>query len=117
MADGRNATIEAGREGVTLVNLYEVAPERQEELVKLLGEVTESTVRPQPGFVSVSVHASLDGSRVVNYAQWATKEDFDRMLARPEVQTQFRRLAEVARSVAPALYRVATVHVCQPPRR
>lgn len=111
MTEGRNVTIEAGGEGVTLVNLYEVAPERQEELVKLLGEVTEAAIRHQPGFVSVSVHASLEGTRVVNYAQWATKEDFDRMLKLPETQVQFRRLAGVARSVAPTLYRVAAIHV------
>lgn len=111
MTDGSYATIEAGGERVTLVNLYEVAPERQEELVKLLGEVTESAIRQQPGFVSVSVHASLDGTRVVNYAQWATKEDFNRMLKLPEVQAQFRRLAGVARSVAPTLYRVAALHL------
>ena len=106
----RNATIEAGGETVALVNVYEVAPERQEELVALLGEVTEAVVKQQPGFLSVCVHASLDGTKVVNYAQWASREHFERMLKQPEVQAQFRRLAGVARGVAPVPCRVAAVH-------
>jgi quinol monooxygenase YgiN len=106
----KNATIKAGDEGVALVNIYEVAPERQGELVALLGEVTEAVVRQQPGFLAVCVHASLDGTKVVNYAQWASKTDFERMLKQPDVQAQFRRLAGVAKGVAPVLYKVASVH-------
>jgi quinol monooxygenase YgiN len=105
-----SATIEVGSAAVTLVNLYEVAPERQQELISLLGEITETVIRRQQGFVSVCVHASLDGARVVNYAQWASKDDFDRMLKNPDAQVQFRRVANVAKSVAPVLYRVAAVH-------
>lgn len=110
MTTANKATIQSEGNGVTLVNLYDVAPERQEALVALLGEVTEQAVRRQPGFISVSIHASLDGTRVVNYAQWASREDFERMLRNPDTQAQFRRLAGVAKSVAPTLYRVAAVH-------
>ncbi len=110
MTERRSAVIEAGGSGVALVNLYEVAPERQEELVTLLGDVTEKVIRHQPGFLSVCIHASLDGAHVVNYAQWASKEDFDRMLKNPDALAQFRRLAGVAKSVAPHIYRVAAVH-------
>jgi quinol monooxygenase YgiN len=110
MTKKNGATIEAGGTGVALVNLYEVAPDRQGELISLLGEVTEKVIRHQPGFLSVCVHASLDGTRVVNYAQWASKEDFERMLKNPDALAQFRRLAGVAKSVAPVLYKVAAVH-------
>jgi Antibiotic biosynthesis monooxygenase len=28
----------------------------------------------QPGFISVSVHRSLDGRRIVNYIQWQSRD-------------------------------------------
>jgi heme-degrading monooxygenase HmoA len=28
----------------------------------------------QPGFISISVHRSLDGRRIVNYVQWQSRE-------------------------------------------
>ena len=107
----RGATILESSERVTLINTYEVAPERQAELVDLLGEVTKAEILARPGFVSVCIHKSLDGTRVVNYAQWASKAHFDQMLKDPSAQAQFRRLAGVAKSVAPILYDVAAIHL------
>jgi quinol monooxygenase YgiN len=111
MTGKKVATIDAQSSVVTLINVYEVEPEKQAELVRLLAEATETVMRHQPGFVSVNIHASFDGSRVVNYAQWASKEDFERLMKSPEAQAQMKKFAEVARSVAPALYQVRSVHV------
>lgn len=104
------ATIDASANCVTLVNVYDVEPENQAELAKLLSEVTESTIRRQPGFLSVSVHSSFDGKKVVNYAQWASKEHFEGFMKKPETQEQLKRFATLAKSVSPALYRVNAVH-------
>ncbi|WP_306591245.1 antibiotic biosynthesis monooxygenase [Geothrix sp. 21YS21S-4] len=111
MTPNPRAQITPGGEAVVLINVYEVAPERQDELAQLLGEVTEAAIRDRPGFVSVCIHKSLDGTQVVNYAQWASKPHFDQMLKDPAAQAQFRRLAGVARGVAPVLYQVAAVHL------
>lgn len=109
MADSMTATIDARTGHLTLVNVYEVEPDAQAELVKALTEATEATIRHQPGFVSVSIHSSLDGRRVVNYAQWASKEHFDRFLSDPGTRAQLERFAKLARSVSPGLYRVDAV--------
>lgn len=111
MAGKRAATIDARSGVVTLINVYEVEPDRQAELVGLLAEATDTVMRHQPGFVSVSIHSSFDGTRVVNYAQWASKEDFERLLRNPDAQVQMKKFAAVARSVSPSLYRVSAVHV------
>jgi hypothetical protein len=58
---------------------------------------------------AVSIHRSVDGSRVVNYAQWESKEDFERMLQSPEAQGQIRQFAALAKSVSPAVYLVSSV--------
>ncbi len=111
MTAKKATTIDAQSSVVTLINVYEVEPQRQAELASLLAEATESVMRRQPGFVSVNIHVSLDGSRVVNYAQWASKEDFERLMKNPEAQAQMKKFAQLAKSVAPALYRVSSVHV------
>jgi quinol monooxygenase YgiN len=103
-------TIDPKRPLVTLINVYEVAPEKQTELVQLLADATEKVMRHQTGFVSVSIHRSIDGTRVVNYAQWASKGDLERMMKSPEAQGQIRQFASLAKSVAPAVYQVSSVH-------
>lgn len=105
------AVIDPSHPGVTLVNVYEVAPEQQAELTALLAKATEEVMRRFPGFVSVSIHRSFDGTRVVNYAQWASKEDIEQVMKHPEAQAQFRQFASLAKSVSPALYEVSSVHV------
>ena len=53
---------------VTLINDFTVDQERQRELVEILVAATEQVMRHRPGFVSANIHASLDGTHVVNYA-------------------------------------------------
>ncbi len=62
--------IATGQHIVTLVNVFTVAPDRQQALVDLLVAATEQTMCHQPGYVSANIHRSLDGTKVVNYAQW-----------------------------------------------
>lgn len=101
--------IEAGRPVATLINVFTVAPERQGELVELLEQATEEVMRHQPGFVSANVHASVDGERVVNYAQWRSREDFEAMLADPGARAHMAEISALA-SADPRLYDVRGVH-------
>ena len=71
------ATIEKGRKLMTLVNVFSVAPEKQDELTELLVRATEETMKHLPGFVSASIHRSGDGTKVINYAQWRSQADFE----------------------------------------
>jgi quinol monooxygenase YgiN len=100
--------IVAGDRPVTLINVFTVDPEHQDDLVKLLVEATDQVIRHRPGFVSVNVHASLDGTRVVNYAQWDSRSDLEAMLADPQSQAHISEISALARS-APQLYRVAGI--------
>lgn len=50
-----------------------------------------------PGFVSASIHKSLDGVRVVNYAQWRSKEDFEVMMTSPEALKHMKPFYEIAK--------------------
>jgi hypothetical protein len=110
MAAKNTSTIDAESTVVTLINVYEVAPDRQAELARLIAEATDSVMRRLPGFVSANIHCSLDGTRVANYAQWASKEDFDRMLKNPDAEVHRKQFAAVAKGASPVLYKVTTVH-------
>ena len=110
MAGQNGVAIDPRTQCLTLINVYEVEPDKQAQLARALSESTESTIRHQPGFISVSVHSSLDGSKVVNYAQWASREHFEGFMRKPETQEQIRRFAGIAKSVAPSLYTVDAVH-------
>lgn len=104
------ATIRTDTAGITLVNVYEVEPQRQSELARLLSEMTQALIAREPGFISVSIHSSLDGARVVNYAQWASKAHFEAFMKKPQTRETLKRFAALAKSVAPGLYRVDAVH-------
>jgi quinol monooxygenase YgiN len=91
------ATIQKGRDVLTLINVFTVARENQQKLADLLVEATEKTMKRQPGFVSASIHRSLDGTKVVNYAQWRSKADFEAMQKNPEARPHMEAAAALAR--------------------
>ncbi len=105
-------TIEVGQSVVTLVNVFTVAPEDQRALVDVLIEATEQVMRGRPGFVSANIHVSLDGTRVANYAQWRTREDFESILEDEEVAVHFRRCRELASNDAHLYDLVHVAHRC-----
>lgn len=109
-SDARRSTasIQPEADCLTLINVFVVAPERQKELVDLLVHATEVTMQRLPGFISASIHQSHDGRRVVNYAQWRSREDFETMLANPEARPHMAQAAAMA-DFDPILCAVADV--------
>jgi quinol monooxygenase YgiN len=83
---------------VTLINVFTVETANQQKVLDLLVDATEKTMKNLPGFVSASIHKSLDGVRVVNYAQWRSQADFEAMTKNPEAQAHMKPLMETAKS-------------------
>jgi heme-degrading monooxygenase HmoA len=94
----------------TLINVFTVAPDRAAELAALLTNATEEVMRHLPGFRSANIHLSTDGTRVVNYAQWDSAEEFAAMQASPDAQVHMRAAAELAEGFDPHFYTVESVH-------
>ncbi|MEA5619038.1 nuclear transport factor 2 family protein [Cronbergia sp. UHCC 0137] len=59
-----------------IIVVFQVETWKQQELLNNIVEYLESYVKHQPGFISSTLHRSLDGTRVVNYAQWESAEFF-----------------------------------------
>jgi len=90
----------------TLINVFTVAPERQQELVDTLVAATEQVIRTLPGFVSANIHKSIDGVRVTNYAQWENPTALEAMLKNPEASKHLNKCRELAEHIDFHLYTV-----------
>jgi quinol monooxygenase YgiN len=90
---------------VTLINVFTGTPAHQQEVVDLLTRATETSVRHAPGFISSSLHRSLDGTKVVMYAQWRSIEDYEAMRKNPGPLPYFQRALALAK-FEPGMYEV-----------
>ena len=66
-------------------------------------------MRHIPGFISANIHRSLDGTKVANYAQWRSVEDFQAMLKNPSALPHMQQAAALAK-FEPGLYEVVETH-------
>ena len=110
MSDEPQSTIVAGDEILTLINTFTCADVRQNELVEAIGRGTREVFSHLDGFLSAAIHASLDRTRVVNYVQWRTVQDFDQAELNPEVRKHLDEIMAIAESADPRLYHVKSVH-------
>jgi heme-degrading monooxygenase HmoA len=94
---------------VTLINVFTVHPDDQQHLIDRWQKATDEVIRHVPGFISANIHRSLDGTKVVNYAQWESQEAFQAMLRDPQATPLLRELSEIA-APAPVLCEVVSIH-------
>lgn len=88
---------------VTFVNVIDVDPSQQQKVIDLLIEGTETVISKRPGFISVTVLASLDKTRVVNIARWKSVDDVKATQSDPEAAEYAKRTAAIARP-GPGVY-------------
>ncbi|MBE3558165.1 MAG: antibiotic biosynthesis monooxygenase [Ktedonobacteraceae bacterium] len=88
---------------ITLINVFETKPERQQELIDQWTHFVES-IKEEPGLIGTALHKSTDGTRVVNYAQWRSEADLDRFLKKYRAQMETHR--PLAERVDPHLYEI-----------
>ena len=92
-------------EHATLINVFTVEPERARQLADLLTQATEEVMEHVDGFISANIHRSLDGTKVANYAQWRSVEDFEAMQRNPAAKPHMEQAAALAK-FEPGLYEV-----------
>jgi quinol monooxygenase YgiN len=89
-------SIRPDRDVATLVNVFVVEPDHQDQLIQVLKEGTETLFRKQPGYIATSFHKSQDGRRVINYGQWRSPKDIEAFRAKPEIGDYFKRVRALA---------------------
>ena len=96
-------TIIANKGIVTQINVFDVLPGKGDGLIALLRESAHAA-RIVPGWLSASLHRSLDGRTVVNYAQSTD------MAAQEQVLAVLRDGGFLARNKA---FGTAHPHLCE----
>lgn len=95
---------------ITLINVFEVKPENQEKLLKILIEATKKTMGNVDGFISANFHASFDKTRVTNYAQWKSVEHFKKMIKDSNAAEHMKKAEELCEKFDANTYKVVWSH-------
>ncbi len=102
------AHIQIDNQQVTQITIIEAEPEKQQEALSLMAERARFMAQ-QPGFVSISLHRSLDGKRIVNYVQWKTRGLLQQAHQSPDFRKAWRKFDDLTDQIDPHLYEVTEV--------
>ena len=75
-----NSRVSMDRQGDLLTVINRIKPNdgiEKEDLAQLLKEAMAEEIMQRPGFISATVHESLDNDYIVNYAQWKDQASLD----------------------------------------
>lgn len=100
--------IRADNQPVTQITIVDSEPDKQAEALSVMTERARFMAR-QPGFISISLHRSLDGRRIVNYIQWQTLDLLQAAHQSPEFRTEWGHFDQLTDEIDPQLYEVAQV--------
>jgi heme-degrading monooxygenase HmoA len=96
---------EIRKDVVTQITTVKLPPENRDEVLSLMHERAEF-MSTQPGFVSITLHRSEDGSHVVNYIQWQDRKQLEAAHHSPEFRKKWPRFGELAEEIEPCLYEI-----------
>jgi heme-degrading monooxygenase HmoA len=97
--------IRTDKQPVTQITVIESEPEKQAEALSLMIERARFMSR-QPGFVSISLHRSVDGRRIINYIQWQNRDLLRSAHESPEFRKQWGHFDQLTDEIDPHLYEV-----------
>ena len=83
-------------ESVILINLLKVKPGKQDALITLLKQNTDTVVRTLHGWKTTRLIAAKDGASVVIYSEWETNAAVEAMRSDPRMKTYFPKIIELA---------------------
>jgi heme-degrading monooxygenase HmoA len=98
--------IQKGKQLVTQITFVASEPDKQADALSLMTERARFRAR-QPGFISISLHRSLDGRRIVNYVQWQNRDLLRAAHQSPEFRKEWRHFDQLTDEIDPHLYEVA----------
>ena len=101
-------------QNVVMINIFTVRPEDQDRLIALLTAATRGVVDQAAGFISATLHKSVDGTKVAMYAKWRSASDYERMRADPRPLPFFQEALTFS-TFEPGMYRIENVF--EPPRK
>lgn len=103
------ATIRPGDDLVTYVQVWDVAGREAQNRWLDVMHTSIGVLRAKPGFITMTLHRSLDGNRIAVYAQWTSRDTLEAAITDPEAVVAHERMARIGESDG-ALYTVESVY-------
>ena len=97
--------IHKDKQPITQITVVEPEPGKQAEALAVMTERARY-MAGQPGFVSVNLHRSKNGTHLINYIQWTTLEKLEAAHHAPEFRKKWPQFGELVKDVDPCLYEV-----------
>jgi heme-degrading monooxygenase HmoA len=88
---------------VTQITTVKLPPGKQDEILSLMTERARFMAK-QPGFVSICLYRSEDGSHVVNHIQWSDRDKLAAAHHSPQFRKEWSHFGDVAQEIEPCLY-------------
>ena len=102
-------TIAPQPEGQTVMTTFEVAPANCDALLAALQAAYAEVISRQPGFRGAAIHVNDARTRVANYSQWDSREDYQAMLRTEAMRDRHAAITELCRSFEPVMVEVRAV--------
>ena len=83
-------------ESVILINLLKVKPGKQDELIALLKQNTDTVIRTLHGWKTTRLIAAKDGPGGVIYSEWETPAAVEAMRSDTRMKAYFPKIIELA---------------------
>jgi hypothetical protein len=81
---------------VILINLLRAKAGKQDALVALLKQNTDTVIRTLPGWKTTRLIAAIDGAGVIIYSEWDTPAAVEAMRNDPRMKAYFPGIIELA---------------------
>jgi quinol monooxygenase YgiN len=94
-----------GGEPLVVINTFTSAQDNQHHLVELLTQVTCESIVRAPGFLSATLHRSLDGRKVTMYARWRSEADYAAMRQSGHSHLALDAISKIA-TFEPGMYQI-----------
>ena len=98
--------IQTGTNHQTVITTFECSPGTCADLMALLQSAYAEFISKQPGFLAAGLHVNDAETRIANYSQWQTRDDFKAMLRTDEMRARNREIAALCSRFEPVMYEV-----------
>jgi len=102
-------SIAHGRAGQTVITTFEMTPATATKLMEALESAFDEVIRYQEGFIGAALHMNDAMTRICNYSQWQSRDDYKAMLRTPEMIARNRHILTLCKGFEPVMYEVARV--------
>jgi heme-degrading monooxygenase HmoA len=95
----------SGNQPTIQITIVEPETGKTDETVSLMKERAHF-MATQPGFISITLHVSLDRGRIVNYVRWENRQLLEAAHSSPKFRKEWETLEEITDDIEPDLYTI-----------